>query len=467
VTQVSPEALNAIRNGLRGLPDLAHHVSGTPVAPEQIFFPPGHGDALDPDKALVVGNRGVGKSFWASALAEDASRFAIAAAYRGNRSQGAFDGLIVRFGFSGAEAGGNAPIGKTHIDSVGPDIPASLLWRAVVVRCLELILHQETNPTLADFIAWIRDNPDAQQSWFRDADRYLNAQGKRVLILFDQLEQMTNEWTRINELTKGLLQTALAMKSYKSIRLKIFMRQDQFEHSSPFQFPDGAKIRGEAVRLLWRSTDLYALLFFELARSPVSTEIFQWARHPSDWIASEDIQRTFFEIIAGPFMGSDKRRGTPYTWIPTHLSDARGEISPRSFLKALKTAAQLEPAPAASAIDYRGIHEGVRAASDNRLAELQEDYPWISQPLDPLRGTQVPASKEDVFNRWRSADIDQVAAGWFQGNDDPLETLLKVLQAIGVMDLRKNGKIDVPDIFRVRAGILRRGGVPPHRRRVI
>jgi hypothetical protein len=272
------------------------------------------------------------------------------------------------------------------------------------------------------------------------------------------------------------------------------MRPDQIENPYIFQFPDSSKIRGEAVRLWWRATDLYALLYFELLRSPTSTKamravcrgfgIVPESSHPprlsQDLVTSEDQQRRVFEVIAGEFMGRGKNRGAPYTWIPLHLCDARGEVSPRSFLKALKAAADHEPAPTASAIDFNGINNGVRATSDNRLAELQEDYPWVSQALEPLRGVSVPALKEEIFSRWRSAGVVQEIVGrhsgtsapfelvfsiLFDDDDDQIGVLLKLLQSMGVLDVRKNGKIDVPDIFRVRAGILRRGGVPPQQRR--
>jgi hypothetical protein len=47
---------------------------------------------------------------------------------------------------------------------------------------------------------------------------------------------------------------------------------------------------------------------------------------------------------------------------------------------------------------------------------------------------------------------------------DPVVALLSALASIGVMESRSTGKIDVPDIFRVEAGIKRRGGVKPPRR---
>lgn len=42
---------------------------------------------------------------------------------------------------------------------------------------------------------------------------------------------------------------------------------------------------------------------------------------------------------------------------------------------------------------------------------------------------------------------------------DTPEALLKTMTSVAVMEERTNGKINVPDIFRVEAGILRKGGV--------
>jgi len=42
---------------------------------------------------------------------------------------------------------------------------------------------------------------------------------------------------------------------------------------------------------------------------------------------------------------------------------------------------------------------------------------------------------------------------------DQLSALLSSMRDVGVMEERSNGKINVPDIFRVEAAILRKGGV--------
>lgn len=483
----------ALRRGLAELPELKYHAAGKQVDPDGIFFPASHAKALDPDVALVVGNRGVGKSYWASALAQEAARERVAQAYR---RQLKLDGLTVRFGFADGEGGGDALVSRMALENLPSDTPPMLIWRAVMLRYLASIIGADIPEEFADLIGWIKENPEKQQKIFRAADAYLQESGQTALLLFDQLEQLAEDWESINKLTVGLLQMALAAKSYRSIRLKIFMRPDQYSNETLFQFPDASKIRGEAAHLRWRSIELYALLFFELWRATASTKVFvslckdigislkasaSVKQLPPELLSNEDRQKQIFEFIAGKYMGKSKTRGAPYTWIPLHLSDSRGEVSPRTFLKNLQFAAKNPSVPADSAINYLDINDGVREASNQRLSELQEDYPWISDVLAPLRGLHVPALRDDVVGRWVDDDTIRRVTASYKKNKAPLplviaslfsveeeqEALLNLLHEIGVIDVRQNGKIDVPDIFRVRAGILRRGGVPPQQRRLL
>lgn len=186
-------------------------------------------------------------------------------------------------------------------------------------------------------------------------------------------------------------------------------------------------------------------------------------------------QHRLFDAIAGMFMGRSAKRGLPYTWIPVHLADAFGEVSPRTFLKAMRTAAHHTPAPTETAVDHRGIEEGVRAASEERLRELKEDYSWVSVALEPMRGLAVPCERAQIVARWAEAKTVETIKKAFKGRNAPvglvgnkngeLDSLLTGLEEIGVIEIRDNGKINVPDIFRVNAGILRRGGVTPQQRR--
>ena len=90
--------------------------------------------------------------------------------------------------------------------------------------------------------------------------------------------------------------------------------------------------------------------------------------------------------------------------------------------------------------------------------------------LLPLKRQFVPIPKDDLFQLWRGARVtgrileETSGSGWlapigvFIEKDSP-DALLQTMTSIAVMEERANGKINVPDIFRVEAEILRKGGV--------
>lgn len=482
-----------IREALRELPSLAITASGKPPQFDEIFFPETHAEVLDPDVSLVIGARGMGKTFWSLALADDQVRPEIAKRYLGTRRL-RFDDLNVSLGFADAE-GALGAVSRLELQSVPKRTPTEHIWRAVLLRRLAPLAGAEIPKIFKEAVAWIRANPETQLEIFRAADRYLSEIAQRELFLFDQLDQLATDWNRIQEITQGLLKTALAMKSYRNIKIKLFMRPDQAENRKLFHFPDASKILGGSRVLTWRATDLYGLLYFEILRVPHAKPafaaicedagVFPDALHlrlgiPEGLVGNPQKQGAVFDAIAGEFMGKGSKRGRPYSWIPTHLADGRGEISPRTFLRVIKTAAEWDdPPPDNTAIDFNGIQEGVRQASSTRLAELEEDYPWVSMALEPLRGLLVPCPQSEIAVRWReaktvegiakkysgsSAPIDLVIAS-ILGHDEEADVLTNLLRGIGVFEERSDAKINIPDIFRVKAGILRKGGVTPQQRR--
>lgn len=485
------EVREVIRQALRSLPSLAATSPGTPPEIDGIYFPEAHAEVLDPDVSLVIGNRGMGKSFWSLALADDTLRPIIAERYLASRKLHLED-LDVYLGFADAE-GVIGAVSQPELDAIKPSVKTELIWRALIIRKLAPIADVIVPDTLPKAIKWVQENPTEQLALLKEADRRLTAQNRRVLFIFDQLEKLAEGWERIQALTSGLVKTSLAMKSYRSIKTKIFMRPDQAEDKTLFHFPDASKILGGQKRLSWRVTDLYGLLFFEILRHVPAQAAFSHicrsvnvnfddvdviAGIPRTLVGNADKQMAVFTKIAGEFMGQSSKRGRTYTWIPTHLADARGEISPRVFLKVMKTAAEhSDPPPENTAIDFRGVEEGVRDASGNRLNELEEDYPWVSTTLEPLRGLLVPCDRSEIAARWKDANVGTTIIAKFKGKDAPLDIimaelldddvtdpLIKLLREVAVLEVRSNGKINVPDIFRVKAGIRRKGGLTPQQR---
>jgi hypothetical protein len=199
---------------------------------------------------------------------------------------------------------------------------------------------------------------------------------------------------------------------------------------------------------------------------------------PHELAGDREIQQELFVRIAGRYMGTDRRKGHTYTWLPNHLMDGSRQVSPRSFLGALATSVEVTKTQYAGhgyAIHYEGIRRGVQEASSTRVSEVTEDLPWVRLAISPLAGLQVPTELETITSRWNSADLSGLIsrqASSINIETDPssvrtgprnlhsYEALVDELIDVGVMMRRINGRIDMPDIYRIAFSIGRRGGVP-------
>lgn len=469
-----------IRDVLKAIPrDQASSVA-TPPAGEDILYLPSHASALDPNVALVIGNRGMGKTFWASALVDPTTRKFISERGKVSRAVASLKDFTVSFAF--ADRQGVMGVSSNHI-STHYGVAAEDYWRAVII---ETIAKSRNIPGIPIFSALISDVEMALKT-LAELDRHLSRAGTPILLLFDQLDQMADDWESIQRSTKGVLRLALACKSYRSIKIKIFMRPDQAADEQLFRFADASKITGPAASLRWFAVDLFALMFKRIWNDQNSREVME--RNfvgvtadrlvdgvPARLLTSAELQRICFQAIAGEAMGSSTKRGVPYTWLITHLADGKQQISPRSFLTALRVSAEESDIRDGLVIDYKGIQSGVSEASNTRHAELKEDYPWIESALEPLRGQSVPVPQEDFYAIWRRQGVPQHILAEYVDSRAPLEisradpeslpqALERSLVQLGVFEDRDDGRINVPDIFRISAGMKRKGGVPPQRRK--
>jgi hypothetical protein len=474
--------LAPIRAAMAGFDESSHISANEAIELDRVYFPDGHRGVLDLKRQLVVGNRGMGKSFWTHALKNPAVRQRIADKFSNQQ----LERTKVVIGFNGSDAKYDATPTKDEIRNVYESTnDPRVIWRAVILRAVQSVYSASPILELQDAIANMAENPSFYANELTAFDKTLSNQGGNVLVAFDALDRLADNWDAIRKLTKGLLEVVLGLQSFLNIRAKVFMRVDQFADAELFQFPDSSKIRNDAVYLTWRPFDLFGLLLFEIERDANAKSVLEELAKgvgvqpelPSFRNAPPDPQKQeqLVTAIAGEFMGSSGKRGRVYSWVPLHLSDAANNCSPRTFLKAWKSAAGHVPQPPLLAVDHLGLIEGVRQASGARLRELEEDYRWIPKVLEPLRSQFMPMEKANLFDLWNKKDVintilvSSSSAGWLAPigvvNNHTVEALLQTMTSIAVMEERANGKINVPDIFRVEAGIKRKGGVAVPRKR--
>jgi len=480
-----------IQNWLTNLEPLPAHQASSPPDISNIYAPPSHEAALDPERTLVVGGRGVGKSFWAGALINAKTRDVIAARY----PRLGLKNCRVALGFAEGDSIENGPPSIDIINELlnKDKFKPEAIWRAIIIHALRDCIQLQL-PKLwrgkKGLVAWVDEDAERLQHALRQADEYLLQKKLSQVIVFDALDRLGENWPQIRERSKALMKIALAFRSYRAIKLKIFMRIDQAEDSAIQDFPDASKIMGARVDLTWGRRDLYGLLFTLLANhSPVNKSFAKITKEHlgislekteqrgliPDLMADEGKQEKLFVVLAGPYMGSDRRRGKTYLWMHNHLADAFGEVSPRTFLVALRTAAENGTGLENRVIDPKGIQIGLQAASERRVEQLQEDFFWIRDALEPLADLQVPCEDKAIYARWRTAGTIALIEQESKKNKSllPLEfesaggvstrTLLDAMRRLGVAEKRPDGRINVPDIYRVAAKLLRKGGVRPTR----
>jgi hypothetical protein len=393
--------MNSIRDALGSIdPGSTAHKAQDEPGIQSIYPVLGHDSALTFERPLVVGNRGMGKSFWAAVLSHNETRRRAAELYpRARLTQ-----LHVRLGSheaAGKQMNDVAPSQKELSVLLDRGVSAELIWQGVLLRALHGVCNVPAYSDLESAIESINNDPLGFERILRESDFALQQRGERFLILFDALDRLAREWSVIRDLSRELLRMALELSGYRAIRAKIFMRSDQFGDGRLFDFQDASKLKTGVVKLEWNRADLYGLLFTRIWRDEQAHSEFERIVNrvqrvgsnlndlPDFLRADERKQAEVFSLIAGEFMGTDRRRGRAYSWLHQHLADAFGQTSPRSFLVAVGKAATRRGSVSNTAIDYFGIKEGVIEASRGRVDELKEDNIWIGEALEPFPLTPV------------------------------------------------------------------------------
>lgn len=456
---------------------------GEPLTHGFLYVPAAHLRALHPDSMLVVGTRGAGKSVWWAALQDTEHRKWVAQAAAAAPLD---EDTLVSPGFGPKTNQPEDYPGSQTLRMLLERYPPHLLWYTVIAWHAtgkgEGLLGKNT--TWEERVGWVKTHPEQVERGLSEADSRLANQGRKHLILFDALDRTSSQWEELRALLRGLLQALLDFRSFRAIRAKAFVRQDMLEDPEVSNFPDASKVLASRVSLDWPRADLFGLLWQHLGNGARHGELFRelceerfdvaWTklsgvwRVPKELRKDAELQRSVFHSLTGPYMGRDKRRGAPYTWLPNHLADAHLRVSPRNFLFAIRTATLSDSNEGREfALFHEAIKQGVQEASRVRVKEIGEDHPWIDVAMRPLRELVIPCDFSEIKKRWKQSDVvDQLNA---RRDERPKRIdqgslgLRQDLIEIGMFELMSDGRINMPDVYRVGFGLKRKGGITPIR----
>lgn len=473
------EILKTIRQAIvEVIPETSFNSAET-LSPRQLYIPPAHIKSLQLYHNLIIGARGVGKTTWTRALGDEHLRNIIGANIPELKN------IKVQIGFSESPLDEQYPSPEIYRDLLKKKFTAYEIWQAVLARwlCGE-IGDSLPGKDWASSVAWARKNPEPWAKVLQKSNDSFKSKGVKGLIVFDALDRPGDTWDRTDEIVRDLLRLAVRLKAYSHIHTKIFLREDQISRTVT-DFPDSSKLLSAKIDLDWYLYDLHGLLWHLLCNAPgeggdVLRNLYReslgsepersedYRTIADDAKRDEAAQRRLFDKLAGPWMGKDKRRGVPYIWSVGHLADGAGRTSPRSFLAAIRQAAEDSLDRGGEyPLHYESIKRGVQRASSIRINEMAEDYPWVRNICKPLENLTVPVEFAAIQARWNESypkGPTSIAASERlppQQQDQGWIGIQKELVRLGVFTEMRDGRVNMPDLYRVGFGLGRKGGVTP------
>jgi hypothetical protein len=362
---VTPLEADELRAGM--LESIPERLFENTVERRFIYVPGSHWKALDPDRPLVTGDRGTGKTFWWEVLASDIGGSVLPVLFP--QRSGVELGYKVGVGYGAKRLGKTDQPDQDTLASLFDNIPERVVWKSIALARLEP-RWAEGLPSWGERSRWVKDNPEDVSRLLAQVDDRLFETNQRHLIVFDAIDRAGVSWPDVVRAHRGLFRLLLDLQGMRAIRAKAFVRRDILEDPDVLSFPDASKLKTSAAELLWAPDDLYGLLWQYLGNATRFGGQFRslsggWRRQNEAWVVPKvlrdaETSRPLWHRLAGRWMGSNERKGDTFTWLTNHLSDAFGRVSPRSFLTAVREAAKSTREGEATPIHYTAIQNGVR-----------------------------------------------------------------------------------------------------------
>lgn len=359
---------------------------------------------------------------------------------------------------------------------------SDLQLREIGLRCLgqegtEKFASIECLKTPGQWLPYVQQNPEIWENALDKMDEQLENLNHWLFVAYDSLDRLTSQYSDLFPFLRSLLSFwHTHSKRWRRLRCKIFLRNDLYQ-SQLLSFPDASKLSSSTINLEWNSVALYRLLVKRMANagSPETVSylqqipalISQDPYHALGYIPSEKKGKMeeFVEMLIGTYMGSSPKKGKSYDWPPNHLQDANGVLAPRPFLKCFSAAAQdmrkhpdeVEKLQGTQLLLPARIQGALLDVSAERVQELQEEYPWLEELKSAFSGLTMLMDQQEFIEHidmdlWSNEKKKALPAS------SPLG-IFHLLQELGIILIANDGRINVPEIYLHGFRMKRKGGL--------
>lgn len=477
---------------------------GSPVDWTDVYIPVSHWQALDPQRMVVEGMRGAGKSFWTGVLTNLELLKVLGRQEIGFDLRQALSNIQQSYKIA-LDAGFSE---KTFPKSneleqllALPGVKAETIWMVAILRLfpmdaeLGMPVSEDKYDQWTAPVVWAGLNPARLSNGLAFLDQQLVERRQTALVVIDAIDRASHDLSQVSAMGAGLLRVLLELRFAKGLRIKAFFREDVLSRASP-SVVDASKLLNNKVVLQWSQSELYGLAFYRIAQhSTTFREQFrqitggQWKqdeaqRYVCSLASDAKTQKLFWRALVGDYMGKVATKGHSFPYIFNHLSDGLGRVAPRIFLVALREALMSTTAQKSETdrvIYHEAIKDGVRTASTARVTELKDEYAWIDPALQCIHAQRetVPIDRTALERIWlanHAAVLNQIESmrstaliPWRSEADNAtkIESLRTTLDQIGVIKSRMKGdceRIEIPDIYRLAYKIGRKGGISTNKK---
>ena len=453
-------------------------------------------DLQNPSKFLIVGGRGSGKTrIFRTLTGPDGFRRVIGDTKP--YQQPNYENTTLLIGYFADDS--HFPK-STVLSKYNTDVAATAFWigsiayilvshypddpqiKSTVTDCFDqkaqtLFASKDILKSPSQWVPFVMDNPEPWEIFLDRVNEILAQRDQWVILAYDQIDRIHPEQEILYSYIRTLVTYWYSVSQrWKRLKCKIFLRTD-LRNAKTMRFPDASKLIARQIDLSWDITSLYRLLIRRLSNMDASPEMLEYLqRIPALIYKSDDLGyvpteqkeplEKFVEQLIGRYMGTSPKKGYSYTWIPNHLQDANGDLSPRSFLKCYSCAATSMLAPQNQKVLQQlqgnalltpsAIQDSIQEVSTDRVQELQEDFPWLEKFKTFVEGSTLLMQEAEFLSKI------QRLLEYYPNENYPAKTpsgMEDELIALGIIQRTTDARINMPEIYLHGFRLKRKGGI--------
>lgn len=462
---------------------------------EEFLVMPEYDRLRDPDKFLILGGRGSGKTRvfqtmtapggfakliegQRKLLRPNADNTTVIAGYRLHRQFPSSDILDQFAEDKKARAywAGGLMILLMNTPSLDPQL-REIALQHLSLKEAERFSSLDCLKTPTRWLPYIQQNPEVWENILDKMDEWLDQNKQWIFVAYDSLDRLTSQYSDLFPFLRSLLSFWHTHSNrWKYLRCKIFLRNDLYQ-SQLLAFPDASKLSGNMIQLTWNTVSLYRLLIKRMANAGSSETVSYLRQVPKlitadpdpvlGYVPSREQKKmeAFVEMLIGTYMGSTPKKGKSYSWPPNHLQDANGALAPRPFLKCFSAAAQdmcdhpeeLDRLQDARLLLPDRIQGALLKVSEERVQELKEEYPWLEELQSALAGLTMLMDQQEFIDHismdlWSEEQKKSLPASSPHG-------IFSLLRSLGIVLVAADGRVNVPEIYLHGFRMKRKGGL--------